>query len=440
MQFCKYKTFFVLAMFASLTGRAQEVLLKVEAVDLALANNYDIQIANNDVLAAENNASIYNTGFLPTLSGNTGANYSNTNTNVKYQDDSENQTRGATTYSFNASLGLNYTLFDGLGRNYNHKRLKENYNLTELQARQVIESTILSIFSVYYEVARLTQNEINQRETISISKRRLLRARYGYEYGQNTQLDVLNAEVDYNNDSISYLNIRQELENVKRDLNVLLGRDVNIAFTVDTTITYQQGLTKELLLDEAMKQNVRIMQNEGLLRNSEFDIAINQAGYMPRVNLNANYQWNDRSYDPTSFFQHQTIYGPTAGMSLTWNIFDGGTTKTRVQNAKIALENQRVSLEQSQQFVERDVNNAWGFYTNALFVLEAEGKNLETNQRNFDRTLEQYNFGQITSIEFRQAQFNLLRAQLNFNQAKYEAKTAELALLKLAGSLLSAQF
>ena len=107
---------------------------------------------------------------------------------------------------------------------------------------------------------------------------------------------------------------------------------------------------------------------------------------------------------------------------------------------KSTLENQRVTLEQTQQFVERDVNNAWGFYQNALFVLKAESKNLETNQRNFDRTLEQYNFGQITSIEFRQAQFNLLRAQLNFSQAKYEAKTAELALLKLAGTLMYAQF
>ena len=335
MQFCKYITFFMVALFLAVESNAQDILLKAEAVDLALENNYDIQIANNDVVAAENSASVYNSGYLPSLAGSGGANYTSTNTNVKYQDDSENQTRGATTYSFNSSLGLNYTIFDGLGRNYNYKRLKENYNLSELQARQVIETTVLTLFAVYYEVARLTQNEINQRETISISKRRLLRARYGYEYGQNTQLDVLNAEVDYNTDSISYLNIRQELENTKRDLNVLLGRDVNIPFTVDTTITYQQNLAREALLEEALKQNVNIMQNQGFLRNSEYNININQAGYMPKLNLNANYQWNDRSYDPTSFFQHQTIYGPTAGLNLTWNIFDGGITKTRVQNAKI---------------------------------------------------------------------------------------------------------
>ena len=111
-----------------------------------------------------------------------------------------------------------------------------------------------------------------------------------------------------------------------------------------------------------------------------------------------------------------------------------------VQNSKIALDNQRIIERQQEQNIQRDVSNAWGFYQNALFVLEAETKNLETNQRNFSRTQEQYKLGQITSIEFRQAQQNLLLSQLNFNRAKYDAKVAELALLQLAGNLLNADF
>jgi outer membrane protein TolC len=86
------------------------------------------------------------------------------------------------------------------------------------------------------------------------------------------------------------------------------------------------------------------------------------------------------------------------------------------------------------------VNNAWGFYQNKLFVLEAERKNLETNQNNFARSVEQYQLGQITSIEFRAAQLNLLNANLNFNQAKYDAKIAELALLQLSGYLMFANY
>ncbi|HCO83238.1 MAG TPA: transporter, partial [Arenibacter sp.] len=53
---------------------------------------------------------------------------------------------------------------------------------------------------------------------------------------------------------------------------------------------------------------------------------------------------------------------------------------------------------------------------------------------------EQFQLGRITSIEFRQAQINLLNAQTNKNLAKYDAKLAELQLLQLTGQLLSVEF
>ena len=53
-------------------------------------------------------------------------------------------------------------------------------------------------------------------------------------------MDILNAEVDYNNDSITYLTNTASFANEKRTLNLYLGRDVNIEFTVDTSLSYAQ--------------------------------------------------------------------------------------------------------------------------------------------------------------------------------------------------------
>ncbi|MCK5815430.1 MAG: TolC family protein, partial [Flavobacteriaceae bacterium] len=130
-------------------------------------------------------------------------------------------------------------------------------------------------------------------------------------------------------------------------------------------------------------------------------------------------------------------YGLNAGVSLGWNIFDGGRTKTRVQNAKIAVESQEIEKEQYQQQLTRDVYNAWEFYQNALFKLQVQESNVQTNLRNFDRTNEQYKLGQINSIDFRLAQQNLLKAELDLSQSKYDAKNAEYSLLYLAGDLLN---
>lgn len=439
---CKmYKYSLLFWLIIGLQANGQELMLsKQEAVDMALEYNYDIKIAKGNVETAANNASILNSGYLPTVSASGGGNYNVNDTYVEYQDETSLTTKGAESYSLNGSIGLNYTLFNGLGRKYNYDKLKENYNLSELQARQVIENSILNLFAIYYDVARLSQNINSQMETLNISKRRLQRAKYGFEYGQNSQLDVLNAEVDLNNDSITFLNLKQELENVKRDINVLLGRDVNIEFTVDTTINYMIGLDKTILMEHAQENNVAVLQNETLLQSALYDVNINKSSIIPNIGLSAAYNYNDRFNDRTSFFKHQTTLGPTVGANLSWNIFDGGNTRVRIKNAKIAVENQEISLQQTKQVLRRNVNNAWGFYQTALFILQAETKNLQTNQRNFERTLEQQKLGQITSIEFRQAQLNLLNAQRNYNQAKFAAKTAELALLQLSGDLMLAVF
>ncbi len=440
MNYIKYSAGLIFMLVWSGILYAQPLLEKVQAVEITLENNYNIRLTRNDVERAKNNANILNSGYLPSVTARGGINYSHRDTHSELNDGTVHNTTGMDTYLYNSSIGLNYTLFDGMGRKYNYEKLKEYYGLSELQLRQTIESTVLELFAVYYEVARLTQNKINQSETVDISRNRLLRARYGYEYGQNTQLDVLNAEVDFNNDSIAYLNISQELDNVKRDLNVLLGRDVNEMFSVDTTVIYQAGLTLEMLREAALKNNVSLLLSQSFLQSSKYDLGISRSGYVPKVNLNAGYNWDRTNYDPAAVTNYQAIIGPVAGINLSWNIFDGGYTKTRVQNARIAIENQKISLEQTRQFLERSLNNAWGLYQNALFVLEAEKKNLNTSQRNFDRTVDQNKLGLITNIEFRQAQVNLLRAKLNFNKAKYQAKTAELALLKLSGDLMYAQF
>ena len=438
MNYTRY--IFLILIFAGNVLKAQDALLsKQMAVDLALENNYDIRIAEGNVASAENSASVYNSGYLPSISATAGANYSVSDNEIERIDGSEQVIKGAESYGYNGSVSLNYTVFNGLGRKYNYAMLKENYSLSELQARQVIETSIVNIFAIYYDVARLTQNVNSQEETIDISRRRLQRMKYGYDYGQNTQLDVLNAEVDYNNDSITFRNLSLELSNVKRDLNLLLGRDVGIDFYVDTTINYMTGLFYEDLLNDAMNNNVSVLQNEGLLRTAEYGVKVDKSALIPSIGLSADYRYTDRT-DPTGFATNFNSKGPTVNANLSWNIFDGGLTKVRIQNSKIAVQNQEIARQQNLQILQRNVNNAWAFYQNALFVLEAEKKNLQTNQRNFDRTLEQQKFGQITSIEFRQAQLNLLNAQLNFNQAKYQAKTAELAILQLSGDLTSANF
>lgn len=435
---------------------AQErVLSKEEAVNLALEHNFGILVARNQVEIAGNNKSILNSGYLPSFTGTAGANYNDLNSTTEYpgQFDANGDPRPdlnidhAESQTYNAGLGLNYTLFDGLGRFYNYKRLGEQYELSELQARETIENTLLQLFSVYFEVARLTENVYVLKQALEISSDRITRAEYAFEYGQNTKLNILNAQVDVTNDSINLLNTKQQLANTRRDLNVLLDQSLSDMYQVDTLVRFIPRLQLEELVAQTKENNVAILQTERNLVINAYDIKVNKSGYLPQIGLNGSYGWNRNQSATSSFIPGQIIPGSNRnaltfglGASLTWNLFDGGGTTVRVKNSKIAYENQKLLKEQVALEVDRDIMNALAIYENRLSVFQIQEQNVTTNLNNFERSKEQFQLGRITSIEFRQAQINLLNAQTNKNLAKYDAKLAELQLLQLTGQLLNIDF
>ena len=433
-------TIFLVGFLSTLQGISQEILTKKEALEITLENNFGIKIANNNLEVAKNNKSIYNTGFLPTAAISSGANYSNNNQTISRQDGTSTSINGAVTKSYNASVGLDYTIFDGLGRKYNYQQLKETYNLTELQARETIENTYLQLFTTYFEIARFSENKENLKEALSISKQRLLRAKYQYEYGQSTRLELLNAEVDVNNDSITLINANQQLSNVKRGLNVILGIKKEVNYVVDTEVEFVEMMNFDDLQQKTIANNSTLKQNEKNIAISEFNIKINKANYLPSLGLNTSYGWNKSENPSTSFLAASTSNGLNAGLSLSWSLFDGGSTKTNVANAKIALENQQVLLEQQKLSIDNELRNTWENYKNQLFIITAQEKNVVTTQNNFDRTKERYKLGQVTSIEFRQAQINFINSKTAYNNAKFDAKLIELQLLQLSGDILNVNF
>ena len=441
MRLRKFILSIFIALFWSVGGVAQDSLLtKQEVISRALDENFGIRIAENNVEIADNNQNILNSGYLPTLTGLAGANY-DLNDRVTEPENGETvDQRGIESNRYNASINLGYTLFDGLGRLYNYKSLQEQYDLSQLEARETIENTILQIMSVYYEVARLSENINVLEETLEISKNRVTRAQYQFEYGQANNLVVLNARVDVNNDSISLIETEQLLKNTKRDLNVLLNREITANdFSVDTTVTFISDLELDSFVTEAEINNVSLLQIEQSLEISDYDIKINKSGYLPSIDLTGSYGWNLNRSAATAFFPGSTTTtdGLAAGVSLRWDLFDGGFRNIQVRNSKIRYENQKIQKEQLISQVQRDIANSLGNYRNKLFILKVQEENVETNLNNFNRSEEQYKLGRISSIEFRQAQINLLDARTSLNLAKYDAKLAELQVLQLTGQLLN---
>lgn len=432
-----YKYIFLFFSFFLLGNgtTAQTILTKAQAVQITLENNYDIEIAKNNVEVAQNNTSRELNGYLPTVNANAGINSRLGGSSQTFSNGNENTTSNAFNWGNNAGVQANYTLIDKT-RDLAVNQLEEVANLTDLQLRQTIENNVLAVFNNYYEVARLAQNAGVLEQTIDLSKQRLQRAQYQYDYGQGIRLNVLNAEVDIQRDSINLLNLKNQLANAKRNLNVAMGRSTTTDFVVDTLVTYNQTLNLEQLIQAAKDNNILVQVLNQNLAVSALDFDIIESSKKPTLGANASYDFSFSDNAAGSFIDISNSRGLSAGVTLSWNLYDGGRRKLQTQNAKINVDNQLIQKEQIQQQLERDVINAWESYQNALFILRAEEKNLRINRLNFERTEEQFKVGQVTSVEFRQAQLNLLNAATSLNSAKFDAKVIEIQLLQLSGQLM----
>ena len=419
-----------------ITLEAQNMLTLNEAVSNAMSKNFDIQLADNNKLIAENNKDIKNSGYLPTITGSANANYSNNNAFVVNQEDVEFDISGIQTSSYGASVGLNYNIYAGGTRKNQYEKLKTAYELSDVQRQLQIDNTLLNVYTSYYSIARNSVQIDILEEALDISKQRLIRTKYQFDFGQKTNLDVLNAKVDVNNDSLNLVNAKIQLENAKRQLNVLMGMDLNAEYEVEESVEIDDKLDYGLIQQNMLSNNQQAKQVELNRTLGEYDLKISQSSWVPNISTNISYGFNNSQNGPASLFAIQNTNGLNAGINLNWNIFDGGATSVKVQNAKINLENQAINKAQLDLSLNTELANTWAEYTNQLIILNAEKLNLEVSEQNFLKTQERYNLGQVTSIDFRQAQLNLINSKVNLTNAEFAIKIAEMQLRKLEGSLV----
>ena len=438
---------FIIVIVLINSSKAQDKLTKEQALDFALENNFGIQVSRNNTEITKNNSNILNSGYLPTVSISGGGNYIGSDSEIAFPGQFDDQGNpipnrifeGQESQRYNASVNLNYTLFDGLGRTYIYKQLKEQYNLSELQLRETIEYSILQIFEVYFSIAQFTESSRIFKQNLEVSKERQKRAQSAFIHGQGNKLAVLNAQVDVTNDSISLIQVNQQLDNSKRDLNLLMNQPIDKDYTVELEVNFVPEIQIESWIDTAPEKNVELLKQKSNSQINSYDIKINQSGYLPTVGLVGSYGWNLNKSPATAFFPgtNNTTYSVGVGASLSWNLFDGGRTTTRVKNAKLNFENQGLIAQEARLSFDRDLLNALQNYRNTKEIFEIQKKQVETATYNFDRSQSQYRLGSITAIEFRQAQINLANAKNQRAIAKFQAKLSELQLIQLTGELLN---
>ena len=422
----------------ALNVTAQEELTISSAIKKTLENNLDIEVSENFKRIAKNNSSILNNNYLPNIQLGSEINTNIQSIEIETPSGISGTLDDTQTDNSSAVLSVDYNIIDASGRKYNYKKSKELYSKSNLEVQEIIENTILQLFTVFFEVGRLSEEKEILKNSLDISKRRYERRLLEFEYGQTNNLEVLNAEVDVNSDSINLLNTSKKLFNARSDLNLIMNVDLESEFNINTNIDFLAQDEINSIFSNDINNNTRLLIIEKDIIISNLERKIAKSSYLPTLGLIGSYGWNESINDnPYAFYNKSISDGFSAGINIRWDIFRGGKKIIANKNAEIGQENSELIKKKTVLELKKELRNAYQTHLNNLFILEVQRKNLNTNKNNFDRNIERYKIGQVSSIEFRRAQLNLLNAELSKSSAKYQAKISEAYFLKISGEIIS---
>lgn len=434
------RTLLYFSLLLCTAAHAQQILTPDQAIDLALKNNYDIRLAQNDAAITANDYAYANLAFAPRVNGTANKNWTATQTKQEFANGSKRDTSGIHASTFSANVNLAWTLFDGLKMFATKQKLESLRDLGELAVKDQVINTVANILAGYYNVVQQKQQLRNLSEQLSISEERVKLSDAKFQTGLGPKTDWLQSKVDYNALKASYLRQQTLIDQSKATLNQLMAVEAgNTQYDVMDTIPLNMDLSYAGLRQEALQKNTGIKVAQQNLTVSQLQLKESKGDFFPVINFNSAYNYSRvNSNAATNSFS--PIYNQngvlTYGFSATIPIFNGLNVRRQVNAAKLNVGYQQLALENTRTQVDLSLTNAFKDYEYYKTAVTLEDENLGLARENVMVAMERFRQGVSTVIEMKEAQQSLEDAYNRLINARYNIKLAETQLLRLNGMLV----
>jgi len=418
---------------------AQETITLQRAIEYTLDSSHEIAIAKNDGQIIDNNTSLGSAGMLPNIIVSSGYNASLSNSNLEFNpflefDVAEVNANQAVSTTFSSSAGFSYTLFNGFNGIYTLKKFKYLNESSKENIRYQVENKIIDVVVKYYEYLNLKEINNVLKETYQISQDRYNRLLERYEFGSISNLELLNAEADLNTDLINLNNSSLNLKISNNNLNLLMGISDTVSTVIEDEIMFNNNLNLEYLKTQSALNNSSILMAQLNYNIAGQDLKISRSGLAPKIDLITSFSFNQLGSE-TSFISKQSDQSFFGGINVQIPLFNGNLRRSTIKNAKINLDSKKHQLESIQDNIYTALINTYESYIDGLSNLEIQEKSLNTFESNFEKSKDLYLIGQLSSVDFRESQVNLMNFKMIYSSNLFNTKIQEFILYQLSGLL-----
>ena len=417
------------------SAHSQEVISLQQALALGLKNNYSIILQQNDAQIAKNNNTLGNAGFLPSLNLTASQNNTISTTHQEQFSGAVKDVANGKSNALNVGAQLNWTVFDGLNMFVSRKMLDILEDLGENGTRIVLEGTVSDITLSWFSIIQMKKLVRVAQDAVDLSMQRKRIAAAKVSLGAGSQLMLLQSTVDLNADSTRLIRQIVMLTNARADFNQLLCRNPVTPFDIRDSIQLSSPRPYDTLLSEALKQNSRLTAARLSQNLARLGVRQAQSDRYPQVNLTAGYTYGTLN-SQSGFLQYNQSYGPSYGINLTYNLFNGFNVTRAVKNAKILMNSGEIEVEDAGLAVQTSLYKTHQEFNANLEIVKMQLTNVGVARENVNIAFEKYKLGSINDIELREIQQKQIDAEYQLILSQFEAKKAEVELQRLSGELL----
>lgn len=409
-------------------AQAQEEWTLRRCIDHAIEHNIEIRRAEN---AAEQSAVGVNTAKwarLPNLNGGAGQNWNwgRTQTAVKDEATGDYSTVYVNTNSNSTSMSLSTTvpLFTGLELPNQYALAKLNFKAAVADLERAKEDISINVASAY--LLALLDKELHQVALgqVELSREQLARLTRLAELGKASPAEVAEAKARVAQDEMNAVQADNNYRLALLDLSQLIELETpeGLALPRPAAMSDLPVLTPpDEVYQTALTAKAAVRAAQYRLEGSKHSIRIAQSNYYPQLSLNGSLGTNYYSTLERSFSrQMRDNFSKYVGFNLSVPVFNRFSTRNRVRVARLQQEEYALQLDNVKKALYKEIQQAW--YT----ALASESKYTssrtaaEAGKEAFWLMSEKYDNGKATAVEYNEAKQNLMKAQSDELQAKYE--------------------
>ena len=406
--------------------REGQVLSLAQCIEVALARNPETRRSWQRTRSAAAAVGQARSPYFPSVDFTAGANRSDLVSLNKSQETGP-------VSMLHAGFGVRYLLFDGGARSAGLKGAEAELLGVNFQHNETLQDVALKVEEAYYRLLAAQQLKLVAEDTVRQTQYHVDVARARHENGLVTRSDVLKARTEKASADLLLVRARSEVQIARGGLANTMGLKPSESFEVAKLPTNPH---KQEFADIKRLMAIAVSDRPGLraalarIESARANVEAGKARYWPKITLNTDYGWRDRSFVPDNDEW-------SFGVGLTWPLFDGFDREYTVRRAKSELARSVADYEKLLRGVELGVWTAYSQLIEAGQAIEAAEALVASAEESARVTEGQYKNGTASIIEVTDTQTARTSANVRLVQARLNWYTALAQLERAIGRTLA---